>query len=548
MKISILSSPFSPFLPARAGRFVLLKLGLACMASGLAPLPLRAAVYQVGPGQPLPSIGAVPWESLGPGDVVLIHWRPNAYNEKWVICRQGTENLPIVVRGVVGPNGELPVIDGRGATTRGILNYWNEGRGVIKVGGASNPPDTMPSHIRLENLEIRSGRSPYTFFSASGSQQTYTNNAAAIYVEKAENLLIRNCILRDSGNGLFIGSGQSFASRDVQIEGNYIFDNGIEGSIYQHNNYTAAQDIVFEFNRFGPLRDGCLGNNLKDRSAGLIVRYNWIEGGNRQLDLVDGEDSPLIRNDPDYATTHVYGNVLIETEGSGNRQIIHYGGDSGNTSAYRKGTLYLYHNTIVSYRSDRTTLVRLSTNEENCYLVNNIVYAQAGGATMALLDGSGTLDLKRNWLRPGWVSTFGVLTGTILDGTDLVAGESPGFVDEAGRDFRLLDSADSIDRATALPAAVMLSHPVEYQYVPHQSAVTRPASGTPDLGAYEFSATSPCDFNGDATADALDLQRLINTILLSVPLAGSDINRDGRTDVVDLQLLANVVLGVIACP
>ena len=190
------------------------------------------------------------------------------------------------------------------------------------------------------------------FFSASGAQQTYTNNAAAIYVEKAENLLIRNCVLRDSGNGLFIGSGQSFASRDVQIEGNYIFDNGIEGSIYQHNNYTAAQDIVFEFNRFGPLRAGCLGNNLKDRSAGLIVRYNWIEGGNRQLDLVDGEDSPLIRNDPDYATTHVYGNVLIETEGSGNRQIIHYGGDSGNTSAYRKGlSIYI---TIPSYRIEAT--------------------------------------------------------------------------------------------------------------------------------------------------------------------------------------------------
>ena len=31
----------------------------------------------------------------------------------------------------------LPVIDGRDAVTRTALNYWNESRGVIKVGGAS---------------------------------------------------------------------------------------------------------------------------------------------------------------------------------------------------------------------------------------------------------------------------------------------------------------------------------------------------------------------------------------------------------------------------
>src|SRR6185436_15373913 len=135
--------------------------GVAPGGVGIAMTPLLAlAVYAVGPGQPLATIADVPWATLAPGDTVLIHWRAQPYREKWVICRQGTGEAPITVRGVAGPGGELPVIDGRDATTSASLNFWNEQRGVIKIGGANNPPDTMPRHITIENLEVRSGRPP----------------------------------------------------------------------------------------------------------------------------------------------------------------------------------------------------------------------------------------------------------------------------------------------------------------------------------------------------------------------------------------------------
>jgi len=84
-----------------------------------------AATYEVGPGRPYTSIGAVPWESLGAGDLVLIHWRSAPYKEKWAIGGTGTAAQPITVRGVLGPGGERPVIDGNGATTRTQLNFWN---------------------------------------------------------------------------------------------------------------------------------------------------------------------------------------------------------------------------------------------------------------------------------------------------------------------------------------------------------------------------------------------------------------------------------------
>ena len=119
--------------------------------------PARAVDYEVGPGQPLAAIGDVPWETLEPGDRVLIHWRDTPYREKWVICRRGTVDQPIVVSGVPGPGGELPVISGEDAVTPAALNFWNEERGVIKIGGANSPSDDLPAYIVLENLDIRSG-------------------------------------------------------------------------------------------------------------------------------------------------------------------------------------------------------------------------------------------------------------------------------------------------------------------------------------------------------------------------------------------------------
>jgi len=451
----------------------------------------QAATYEVGPGKAYLSIGNVPWESLQAGDTVLIYWRAEPYKEKWVICRQGAQSAPITVRGVPGPGGALPVIDGNGATTRSQLNYWNENRSVIKIGGANTPADTTPRYIVIENLDIRSARPPYTFKAANGSTQSYSTNASSIYVEKGEHITIRNCTMRDCGNGFFVASSDSLASRNILIEGNYIYDNGIENSIFQHNVYTAAIGITFQYNRFGPLRLNCPGNNLKDRSAGLVVRYNWIEGGNRQLDLVDGEDSSLIRNDPNYRETFVYGNILIEPAGAGNRQMTHYGGDSGSTASYRKGWLYFYNNTLVSTRTDRTTLFRLSTNEEQCDFRNNIIYLTAAGNTLSLLDETGQLYLSRNWFKPGWVISFSTFTGLVSDDGSSVTGTSPGFVNQAGQEYALASGSTCINGGASLHVNVFPENNLVSQYVKHQSGQSRPVDSRLDIGAYEFAGSTP---------------------------------------------------------
>ncbi len=466
-------------------KFLVLVAMLILTLGAYATETANATTYEVGPGKAYTKIGNVPWAYLQPGDTVLIYWRPAPYKEKWVICRQGTAAFPITVSGVPGPGGELPVIDGNGAVTAPGLNYWAEARGVIKIGGANIPADTMPKYIVIEDLEIRNARPPYTFTADDGTTQKYTANASTIYVEKGEHITIRGNALHDAGNGLFVASSDTAVSRDILIEENYIYNNGNVGSIYEHNSYTAAIGITFQSNHYGPLCAGCGGNNLKDRSAGQVVRYNWIEGGNRQLDLVDAEDSVVIRTDPRYRETHVYGNILIEPAGAGNRQIVHYGGD-GRVRNYRKGTLFFYNNTIVSNRTDRTTLFRLSTNDEHADARNNIFYATASGNTVALLDVYGVLDLSHNWIKPGWVKSFSKFRGTVNDDGTMVEGTSPGFVNEAGQDYHLAAGSAAIDAGTALNASVLPDNNVLEQYVRHLSSEPRPEDGTLDIGAFEF--------------------------------------------------------------
>ena len=45
-------------------------------------------------------------------------------------------------------------------------------------------------------------------------------------------------------------------TQDILIESNYIYDNGIVGRYYEHNTYTAAIGITYQYNVMGALRAG----------------------------------------------------------------------------------------------------------------------------------------------------------------------------------------------------------------------------------------------------------------------------------------------------
>ena len=167
---------------------------LICCLTAI-PHCVQAVTYEVGPSQALSAIGDVPWASLQAGDVVRIHWRAAPYKEKWVINAVGTEQAPIVVQGVPGPQGQLPVIDGEDAVTVPGVNFWNEPRGLIKIGGSNTPSNPIPQHIIVEYLDLRSARPPFQFTNDGGGIETYSNNAASLYVEIGQHITFRNNII-----------------------------------------------------------------------------------------------------------------------------------------------------------------------------------------------------------------------------------------------------------------------------------------------------------------------------------------------------------------
>ncbi len=425
-------------------------------------------IYEVGPGKTYTTPNDVPWENLQPSSLVLIAYRLQPYACKWVISTTGSAESPVVVRGVLSDNGERPVISGNNAVTRQELDYWNENRSVLKIGGSSHPGEP-PAFITIENLEIRSGRPPYHYTDDTGSNGTYQENAASIHVEAGTDITIRNCILNNSANGFFAGSQAS----NLLLEKNFIHSNGMEDSIYQHNNYTEADHITFQFNHFGPLRPGCRGNNLKDRSAGTIIRYNWIEAGNRTIDLVESDHNELV-NDPDYRESYVYGNVLIKHDVQENSQVIHYGGDGVDHSLYRKGTLFFFNNSVISYRSEKTTLFGISSNEEHVIAFNNILYPTSGGNNLGIMSSEGTISLHHNWLPEGWKTSHESTINGTLSVTDSIGGVLPGFVDLSSNDFHLTANSPCKDTASSLEAPET-----------DIDNVSRPQGPGIDAGAYE---------------------------------------------------------------
>lgn len=278
----------------------------------LSVLPAIGAVVDIGPGQAYTSLGEFSFESLGAGDVVNIHYRAEPYREKLRLRAQGTPAAPMVIRGVLGPNGERPVLDGINATTRKTDTYSYEPLQdfglVIIYRGDGDPYGYKPHDIVLEGIELRNAEqgAGNTFTDANGASRSWVENASGLWALGVENLVIRNCAVHNCGNGLFITSkgDEQTQSRNILVEGCEIYGNSVPGRFFEHNIYTEAPNTTFQYNYLGPVREQAQGGNLKERSARTIIRYNWIQGGQRLIDIVEAQDSySFVGGLPEYTVT-----------------------------------------------------------------------------------------------------------------------------------------------------------------------------------------------------------------------------------------------------
>ena len=465
--------------------------------------------YQVGPGSgQLASLDLVPWDKLVAGDTVRIFYKDTPYKGKFMISGNGKAGAPIRVCGVKSGTGQRPIIDGQNATSRLNLAYGNilhETRSVIVVKQLSNAAWTAyPSYIQIDGLDIRGANPANSFTDSKGAVRKYDSFGACIWLDRGQNITIADNVIHDCTNGLYSKStndGDFAVTKNILLSGNYIYGNGVVGDVHQHNLYMESVNITYQFNRIEGLRSGALGNAIKDRSVGAVVRYNYIKGGAHSMDFVEAEDFYAIASTyPAYRTTYAYGNVIVKNGSEGS--VIHYGGDhyystpgsSWGEPIFRKGTLYFYNNTV-TVTGSTAQLFQLSTTEEKAEVWNN-VFNIASTVTYPSLRATseinttyskagGVLNLGKNWSTSTLADSdpWHPVPGTVTGWANLIKGTTAP-MDTAS--FTPLSGSAIVDKGQAALAAVA-SFPVQYQFdMGTFSGKTRPLFGTAtDIGAVE---------------------------------------------------------------
>jgi hypothetical protein len=468
--------------------------------------------YPVGPGAgQLASLDQVPWEGLMAGDTVRIFHKEAPYRGKMLLTGNGTPQAPIRVCGVRGSNGERPVVDGSGATTRPGLDYGSssnaaiqQARAVVMIKNAGECTH-YPTNIQVDGLVIRGAHPGYRFRDTAGATRQYEEFGACIWIDRGHDILIADNEVTDCTNGLFSKStddGPFAVTRNVRLVGNYIHGNGVADSDRLHNSYIQSVGAIYEFNFYGPLRANAGGSAIKDRSVGTVVRFNRIEEGARSIDLVEAEDYPeTALANPAYRTTYVYGNQVVKNGDTGS--FFHYGGDHHGSKPggdwgeplFRKGTLYFYHNTVrITGTGEWSKLFQLSTTEEKAEVWNNVFYFEPGIPFPSMRQSSevgeawtsgGILNLGRNWINSNWMDSDDdhPVPGQLNGKANLITGTASPI--DLGT-LAPLAGSPIVDAASELSGAVA-QHPVDYQldgnFVPQPRAVTGSAA---ELGAKEL--------------------------------------------------------------
>ncbi|GBF92252.1 hypothetical protein Rsub_05335 [Raphidocelis subcapitata] len=515
-----------PTAPSRRGSGWALALALAAAAAAAA----RAAAppvnppcqpsgagtdYVVGPdpGQ-LATLAEVPWEALGPGDTVRIHWQATPYLGKLLLMAEGTAERPVRLCGVPGPKGERPIINGAGATSRAALGphyassdydrKYHEGRSVVVIKSSAQADWTScPSHIRIDGLEIRNAHPSRSFTDTAGVKRRYEAFGACVWVDRGHNVTLAFNRIRGCSQAVFSKStddGDFAVTRDLTLQANEFIGNGVAGADTMHTTYLQSVGLLLEFNHYYPLSAGAAGNAIKDRSVGTVIRYNRIEGGAHSIDLVEAEDYPQTAlADPRYRRAYVYGNQIVKPGGTGS--AVHYGGDhytaqrndTWGEPIFRRGTLYFFHNTL-RLTGGEGVVFQLSTTKEQAQVWNNVVIFDAGTQWMRWRASSevgppwtpgGVVRLGRNWVNAGWVDSdeWHHVPGQLLGTELLVTGDAPPVNLTT---WAPLPGGAAVDAGQAAPPGVSL-HPVRWQLDRLARAQPRKVKGAAaDLGAVEL--------------------------------------------------------------
>ena len=349
---------------------------------------LLGTVYDVGPSQTFHTLSSVPFPTLGPGTTVRLHnedttgQNPTTYYEYVQLMQtNATATQPFRLCGVPDSLGNLPVMDGNNAVGRSDYGPYSGGYGLITVHNASAwsyyPTFNGPQHLIVEGIKLQDAQAGYSFTAADGTTGTWSGASGAIRLFEVYNFVSVGNDLYNNGLGAYsdFNATNSWGGLDMDVlwEGNHIHYNGAVGSYLSHQLYVQGWNEIVQFNRVENYMPGGSGSNLKSRSLGTVIRYNYMgDGAARQMDMVDDEDSVLYMSFSNYLDGYpnsyhdnnsaepytadllaaaqeewnshfVYGNIY---QNASSVVPIHFAWDTGSGEGARKGNLYWYNNTF----------------------------------------------------------------------------------------------------------------------------------------------------------------------------------------------------------
>ncbi len=307
---------------------------------------------------------------------------------------------------------------------------------------------------------------------------TLSNNGAGIRLQ-APGLVVSHCSFHDNQNGILTGAD---ATSDIIIEYSEFNNNGTTGpgSGFCHNLYVGhIHSLTFRYNF---THHAIVGHDLKSRASTNYVLYNRISDestgtASRDIDLPNG------------GLAVIMGNIIEKGPLAQNSNFLGYGLE-GMTNI--DSELYVINNTFVNDRSS-SVFVQIQNGATRCKMYNNIF---AGTGTI-LTGTAATIDTSHN------------LYCTIA---------AASLVNAAAYDYHLLSTSPAINAGTPAGMAGTTSLTPTMQYDHPNSAVTRPVSGTIDIGACEYATSTGVSNAVTATMLVAYPNPVANTLFVEFPV------------------------------
>lgn len=464
--------------------------------------PSNAYDFEVGPGKPYTELSQIPWEYLLPGDRIFVYYRATPYNNAVVITSSGAEDAWIELIGVRDPiTGDMPILDGDEAVCVAGRHYpILDGSAMVTIGPFTAGVDgtaygTKTRFIHVTGFEMRNAH-PTKKRRVGGS--TVSSNwgefAQGVYVLGGHNICIQGNKIHNCGQGIFVNSTNQdrFQSHRIHICNNWIYDCSSVGSFSTHGMYLEAIGTIVEYNWLGTVIDGSYGDTVKERSCGVVYRYNYIDTSADGIAFRDPSNEDSAQNGlleitatdslGDLMVKHiyVYGNTFAVRRGI-TQGVIGVG--DGANGELREGKLYFYSNVVativdgvagyvgVYYDPLRIPLFSMWNVRSPITVVarNNLFYtksATVGGkqAPFGLFTWQGSAEFEQNWINDYYLTQYDTNYATTARGTQFTgvglgglseSTDSPGFVNLPSFDLDLLGSSPYFSlSATVHPDAI----------------------------------------------------------------------------------------------